>query len=79
MEIVEAIFNGHRVPTRIMHAVNMSYTPLKMHLKVLVERDLVAESLNNESDKRTRCHYDITEKGQELVFAYRALLKIWQQ
>jgi len=77
MDILEAMMKGNTVQTRIMYAVNMSHTPLKAHLCMMIERGMVKEIVNSKNDKRVRSRFELTEYGVEIVLAYRTLLKLW--
>ncbi|MFP3951153.1 MAG: winged helix-turn-helix domain-containing protein [Candidatus Bathyarchaeia archaeon] len=62
MDILAVVNEGEKIPTRIMHGANLSWKPLQDMLDSLVDQGLLEEVEEN-SDKRTKKMYLITDKG----------------
>ena len=67
IDILDYIKNGVNIPTRIMYSANLSWKPLCSMLDSLVKQGLVEDIYNEEGDKRTKIHYQITEKGDNVL------------
>ena len=67
MDILEEISNGTIKPTKIMYAVNTSWTPLQQMFKALIDRELIEECVSENGDERTDKVYSITDKGRSVL------------
>ncbi len=80
LDILRAVKNGVRKPTRIMYAVNISWIPLKQMLSSMVSAEFISK-IECKGDKRTTRHYEITQSGLN-VLAYwdngKDLLKLME-
>jgi predicted transcriptional regulator len=66
MEILTEIQNGCVLPTRIMYRTNISWSPLCQTLNALSNQGLIETSFDD-SDKRSKKLYRITEKGSQVL------------
>ncbi len=66
LDILSTINKGVKKPTRIMYAVNMSWSPLQKILKSLVSTEFINE-IEMKEDRRTTRHYEITQKGTNIL------------
>ncbi len=80
LDILRTVKKGVRKPTRIMYDVNISWIPLKQMLSSLVSAEFIRK-IECTGDKRTTRHYEITQKGLN-VLAYwdngKDLLKLME-
>jgi len=60
--LLRALRHGVSRPTRLMYAVNMSWSPFIKLLKSMVSAEFVLE-VDCDEDKRSFKHYEITRKG----------------
>jgi predicted transcriptional regulator len=67
IDILEKINKGVIKPTRIMYEANLSWKPLQQILKSLISQELIIESTTEDSDKRTKKAYKLTEKGINVI------------
>ncbi len=67
MDIMMALTDGPKNPTRLMYTTNLSWAPLQECLKTLITQQMVAESENNSSRKV----YSLTQKGIAIINRYR--------
>ena len=68
LEVLWIIKDGTRKPTRIMYGANLSWKPLHQILRSMVSQGLIKEIDTRDSrDKRTSRHYEITQKGENVV------------
>ena len=70
IDILDEIKNGVNIPTRIMYSANLSWKPMCSMLDSLVKQGLVKDICNAEGDKRTKVHYQITEKGDNVLMNF---------
>ena len=71
MDIMIALSESSKNPTRLMNATNLSWAPLRESLGTLVGEGFVQES-GNGSSRRT---YALTQKGHDAVRRYKELLR----
>ena len=67
MDIMMALSDGPKNPTRLMYTTNLSWAPLQECLKTLITQGLVAESDHNSNRKV----YSLTQKGTTIISRYR--------
>ncbi len=70
VEVLDSIKNGETKPTRIMYSCNLSWKSLKDILSNLVEQTLLEEEII-QGKKRSKKHYSITLKGENVLKYYR--------
>ena len=70
VEVLDSIKNGETKPTRIMYSCNLSWKSLKDILGNLVEQTLLEEEII-QGKKRSKKHYSITLKGENVLKYYR--------
>lgn len=66
LDVLTAVQNGEKKPTRIMYAANLSWTPTQRILSSLVQQGLLSERVNT-GGGRSKRRYEITEKGVEVL------------
>ncbi len=66
LDVLRALKKGVRKPTRIMYAVNISWSPLKQILTSMVSAEFISE-IECKGDKRTTRHYEITQSGLNVL------------
>ena len=71
MDIMMALADGSKNPTRLMYTTNLSWAPLQECLKVLSEQGVITE-LNQNSNRKT---FNLTDKGKEIVNRYKSFVK----
>lgn len=71
MDIMTALTDGPKNPTRLMYTTNLSWAPLQECLKALINQGLVAEAGQNSSRKS----YTLTQKGGEIISRYKDFMK----
>lgn len=71
MDIMVALNDNQKNPTRLMYSTNLSWAPLQECLKTLVNESFVLESGHNSSRKS----YALTEKGIDIIRRYREFMK----
>ena len=74
VEVLDSIKNGEKKPTRIMYSCNLSWKNLKDILANLSEQGLLDEEII-QSKKRSKKHYSITLKGENVLKYYRMMRK----
>lgn len=67
MDIMMALTDGPKNPTRLMYTTNLSWAPLQECLKTLITQRMVTESENNSSRKV----YSLSQKGVTIVNRYK--------
>jgi predicted transcriptional regulator len=67
VDIISQIKSGVVIPTKIMYNANLSWKPLKEILHTLCNQGLIEELLTDDSDKRTKKCYKVTEKGENVL------------
>ena len=67
MDIMTALADGPKNPTRLMYTTNLSWAPLQECLKALIEQAAVVES-EQSSNRKT---YSLTQKGNNIIIRYR--------
>jgi len=70
VEVLGCIQQGEEKPTRIMYNCNLSWKSLKEILENLKKQGLIEERLIS-GKKRSKRHYDITLKGENVLNYYR--------
>ena len=71
MDIMMALADGPKNPTRLMYTTNLSWAPLQECLKALITQGAVVESENGSSRKT----YALTQKGSNIISRYREFAK----
>lgn len=71
MDIMIALTDGAKNPTRLMYTTNLSWAPLQECLKTLISQGLVEETEHNSSRKS----YILTQKGNGIIGRYREFMK----
>ncbi len=71
MDIMTALMDGSKNPTRLMYTTNLSWAPLQECLKSLISQGLVQESAHNSSRKS----YVLTQKGTDIIRRYKDFMK----
>jgi len=71
MDIMIALVDGPKNPTRLMYTTNLSWAPLQECLKVLSEEGVITEDGQN-SNRKT---FHLTERGKEIVNRYKSFVK----
>ena len=71
LEVLLAVYRGTSKPTHIMNEANLAWTPTVDILNKLLSMKLITRSEDTSKDIRTRYVYFITDKGRELLKAYR--------
>ena len=71
MDIMMALADGHKNPTRLMYTTNLSWAPLQECLKTLITQELVIES-DHSSNRKV---YSLTHKGSGITSRYREFAK----
>jgi len=71
MDIMTALTDGPKNPTRLMYTTNLSWAPLQECMKALLNQGLVQESGHNSSRKS----YALTQKGNDIIGRYRDFIK----
>lgn len=66
LDVLRAVKNGVRKPTRIMYAVNISWSPLQKVLRSLLSGGFMKE-IESKVDKRTMREYEITQSGLNVL------------
>ena len=66
LDVLRAVNNGVKKPTRIMYAVNMSWNPLQKVLRSMVSGEFIRE-IELKGKKRTTRHYEITQSGLNIL------------
>jgi len=77
VEVLQCIRGGEAKPTRIMYNCNLSWKSLKDILQNLTEQGLV-EELEVPNKKRSKKHYAITPKGENVLKYYSAVTSLIQ-
>ena len=67
MDIMIALMDGPKNPTRLMYTTNLSWAPLQECLKALIGQGAVKESEQGSNRKS----YSLTEKGINLINIYK--------
>ena len=68
LDVLRVIKGGVRKPTRIMYGANLSWKPLQQVLQSLLDQGLIVEiDVSDGGDKRTTNHYEITQKGENVL------------
>ncbi len=65
--ILEALNEGHRKPTRVMYASNLSWGSLMGRLGPLVARGFVIAVEAPYQDNRSTVQYELTEQGKKFI------------
>ena len=71
MDIMSALTDGPKNPTRLMYTTNLSWAPLQECLKALINQGLVQESGENSNRK----NYALTQRGNDIIGRYRDFMK----
>ena len=71
MDIMMALTDGPKNPTRLMYTTNLSWAPLQECLKTLIDQSLVEETEQNSSRKS----YVLTQKGTGIISRYKDFMK----
>lgn len=71
MDIMTAMSDGPKNPTRLMCNTNISWAPLQECLRDLIKRGLVQENGQNSSRKS----YALTQKGNYVISRYKDFIK----
>ncbi len=71
MDIMTALTDGPKNPTRLMYTTNLSWAPLQECLKSLINQGLVQESGQNSNRKS----YALTQKGNDIIGRYKDFMK----
>jgi len=71
MDIMIALVDGPKNPTRLMYTTNLSWAPLQECLKVLSEQGVITE-VDQNSNRKT---FNLTDKGKEIVNRYKSFVK----
>ena len=71
MDIMLALRDSPKSPTKLMYVTNVSWMPVQECLRNLVLRGLIIES----DHKSRRKVYSLTEKGRNLVDQYSRFMK----
>ncbi len=71
MDIMTALSDGPKNPTRLMYTTNLSWAPLQECLKSLINQGMVQESGQNSSRKS----YALTQKGSDIIGRYKDFMK----
>lgn len=71
MDIMLALVDGPKNPTRLMYATNLSWAPMQECLKILSEQGVITEEGQNSSRKA----FSLTDRGKEIVNRYKSFLK----
>lgn len=71
MDIMTALTDGPKNPTRLMYTTNLSWAPLQECLKALITQELVTES-DHSSNRRV---YSLTQKGGTIISRYMEFTK----
>ena len=74
IDILDAISGGEQKPTRLMYACNLSWTPIRDSLGLLLAKRYVDELSENEKRKR----YSITSSGMDVLRYYSGLQDLMQ-
>ena len=62
VDVLRAIYNGRRSPSRVVYAANLSYDRVMRCINFLLEQGLV-QRIEGEKKKR----YMVTESGREVI------------
>ncbi len=68
--ILGIINDGTSKPTRIMYRANISWKPLQENLELMVSTGVIScidTSISKKHDGRTNKHFEITEKGKNII------------
>jgi predicted transcriptional regulator len=71
MDIMMALTDGPKNPTRLMYTTNLSWAPLQECLKTLITQGMVAES-DNKSNRKV---YSLSQKGVAIINRYKEFTK----
>lgn len=71
MDILMALEDGPKNPTRLMYATNLSWAPLQECLRALIMHGSVMES----EQTTNRKVYALTQKGSSIIGRYREFMK----
>ncbi|MFQ5969646.1 MAG: winged helix-turn-helix domain-containing protein [Nitrososphaerales archaeon] len=71
MDVLVALLDGPKNPTKLMYATNLSWVPVQECLNVLINRGLVQESRRS----YRRRIYTLTQTGSEMIGRYKDFLK----
>jgi len=67
VDILTQINNGVILPTPLMYSVHLPYKPLQQMLESLTSQGLVNEHSLEDSSKRSKRFYSITDKGERVL------------
>ena len=67
MDIMIALGDGPKNPTRLMYTTNLSWAPLQECLKTLIGQGAINESEQSSNRKS----YSLTQKGTSLINSYK--------
>jgi predicted transcriptional regulator len=62
VDVLRAVYNGRRSPSRVVYAANLSYDRVMKCIDFLLEQGLVKRI-----DEEERKRYVVTERGKEVV------------
>ncbi|MEM2759352.1 MAG: winged helix-turn-helix domain-containing protein [Nitrososphaerales archaeon] len=71
MDIMLALADGPKNPTRLMYSTNLSWAPLQECLKSLISQGAVVESERSSNRKV----YSLTQKGSSIISRYQEFAK----
>ena len=66
LDVLRAVKNGVKKPTRIMYASNISWVPLQRILRSMLSSGFMRE-IESKGDKRTMREYEITQSGLNVL------------
>jgi predicted transcriptional regulator len=70
IDVLKEVKSGANKPTQIMYGANLSWKPLQVILKSLLNQGLLTEIEGDPRDKRTKVTYGLTQKGENVVRYY---------
>lgn len=71
MDLMMALSDGAKSPTRLMYITNLSWAPLQQCLRIVIDKGLVEES---RTTYRRRL-YALTNTGTEIMGRYKNFLR----
>lgn len=71
MDILMALEDGSKNPTRLMYATNLSWAPLQECLKALIVHGSIRESEQSSNRKI----YSLTQKGSGIIVRYKEFMR----
>jgi len=66
LELLRVVASGVKKPTRIMYAVNISWTPLVRILKLMVSKGFIRK-IEAKDNKQSTYYYEITQSGLKVL------------